>query len=84
VRGAEKPDGAVLVDDGGRDQPLAGCYRSDRLRAALDRLPAVEGASVRELVDQLHLNRIERMPAALDCDTLEDLERLEKAARASD
>jgi molybdopterin-guanine dinucleotide biosynthesis protein A len=73
-------DGCVLRDDGGRDQPLAGVFRIARLRAALDRLPSAAGTSVRGVMQMLHVKSITRMPAALDCDTPEDLERLNELA----
>jgi molybdopterin-guanine dinucleotide biosynthesis protein A len=73
----EEVDGIVLTDDGGRDQPLAGCYRAASLRSALERMPSAEGAAVRDLIAPLLLQSLRSMPAALDADTAEDLERIE-------
>jgi molybdenum cofactor guanylyltransferase len=71
-------DGCVLRDDGGRDQPLAGVFRTASLGAELKRLPSAAGTSVREVIQTLHVNSIKRMPAAVDCDTRADLERLKQ------
>jgi molybdopterin-guanine dinucleotide biosynthesis protein A len=79
---AEDADGVVLADDAGREQPLAGCYRTAALRPMLRGL-TVRGASVRTLIGDMKLHRIMRMPAALDCDTPEDFKRLERAASKS-
>jgi molybdopterin-guanine dinucleotide biosynthesis protein A len=73
-------DGCVLRDDGGREQPLAGCYRSERLRSSLRALPAVHGASVQAALEPLTLNGLTRMPAAFDCDSTDDLAVLERLA----
>jgi molybdopterin-guanine dinucleotide biosynthesis protein A len=67
-------DGAIFVDDHGRDQPLAGVYRADALRSALDRLGSPAGASMRAVVARLDLARLVNDRAAQDCDTPEDLE----------
>jgi molybdopterin-guanine dinucleotide biosynthesis protein A len=81
VASVGESDGYVLRDDEGRDQPLAGCYRTESLRSALDALPKVHGVSVREAMHPLHAHSITRIPAAIDCDTPEDLERLESEMR---
>jgi molybdenum cofactor guanylyltransferase len=73
-------DGCVLSDEGGRDQPLAGCFRARRLRAAIEESPSVTGASVQEAMRSLHIDSIRRIPAAIDCDTPDDLERLTQVA----
>jgi molybdopterin-guanine dinucleotide biosynthesis protein A len=72
--GAEGRDGAIFVDGNGRDQPLVGVYRADRLRAALARLPETTGAAMHAVVDHLDIARIVNDRAAQDCDTPEDLE----------
>ncbi len=70
--------GAVLVDDAGRPQWLAGCWRADALRAAAD---AYGGSSLRGLLGPLRpaLLRIGLAPGEpppwLDCDTPEDVRR---------
>ena len=69
-------DGALLLDDGGRDQYLCSAWRTESLRRAdltVDRLGAVvQGLDVARL-------RVEVAPGAAgpwtDCDTPQDLER---------
>ncbi|MFD0904290.1 molybdenum cofactor guanylyltransferase [Actinomadura sediminis] len=68
--------GAVLVDADGRDQWLAGCWRTAALRTALD---AYDGASLRGLLAPLEPARV-ALPAGdrppwYDCDTPEALAR---------
>jgi molybdopterin-guanine dinucleotide biosynthesis protein A len=77
-------DGAILVDGHGRDQPLAGVYRSSRLRDAAGALPETAGASVRALVAGLDLARLVNERASLDCDTPEDVERAETMLSGGD
>jgi molybdopterin-guanine dinucleotide biosynthesis protein A len=68
-------DGALLVDDDGRDQPLIGAYRRAVLTEALGRIPNAAGASVRALLSGMDLHRINDARAAIDVDTFPDLER---------
>ena len=70
-------DGAVAVDDDGRDQLLVGAWRTDALRRALPSHP--DGASLRGVVQALDVTRV-RLPTVagapapwFDCDTDEDL-----------
>ncbi|GAA3214420.1 molybdenum cofactor guanylyltransferase [Microbacterium terregens] len=68
-------DGACLVDESGRRQPLAGLYRTDALRAAGAAMPEHgRGASVRALLEGLQVTEV---PAsddiAADIDTWDDL-----------
>ncbi|GGV20974.1 hypothetical protein GCM10010182_48710 [Actinomadura cremea] len=68
--------GAVLVDEDGRDQWLAGCWRTAALRTALD---AYDGTSLRGLLAPLEPARLV-LPAGgrppwYDCDTPEELAR---------
>lgn len=75
---ARDGDGALYVDDGGREQWLAGVWRTAVLRTALD---AYTGISLRGLLGPLKPRRLTSPgdPAPWsDCDTPEDLE----AARA--
>jgi molybdopterin-guanine dinucleotide biosynthesis protein A len=70
-------NGAVLVDDGGREQWLAGCWRTSALRTALD---AYQGASLGGLFRPLEPVLLElaatgEPPPWLDCDTPGDVER---------
>ncbi|MBA2311592.1 MAG: NTP transferase domain-containing protein [Actinobacteria bacterium] len=75
VAAARKHDGALLVDEGGRDQYLAGAYRAAAVSVRLTERP---GASMRAVLEDLDLVRVHAGRAALDCDTWEDVE----AARA--
>jgi molybdopterin-guanine dinucleotide biosynthesis protein A len=77
LRAAAGRTGAVLADDTGRDQWLAGVWHSERLRAALAGYP---GASLRGLLGPLDPVRVrppagERPPPWYDCDTAQDLAR---------
>ena len=66
-------DGAMLADDGGRPQWLAGCWRAAALRAAL---AGYAGDSMRGLLGPLKPGLV-RVPGEpwRDCDTPEDLAR---------
>ncbi|MEV6104433.1 NTP transferase domain-containing protein [Streptomyces sp. NPDC051940] len=70
-------EGALLVDEDGRDQPLVAAYRTDALRDGLARLAkehgTLAGLPLRRLVRGLRLNRIAAGSSAFDCDTWEDL-----------
>ncbi len=71
-------DGAVLIDDGGRAQWLAGCWRADALRRAA---AAYQGSSLRGLLAPLRPVSVAipagpgEPPPWLDCDTEQDLHR---------
>ncbi|MEV7236154.1 NTP transferase domain-containing protein [Streptomyces sp. NPDC051020] len=76
-------DGALCVDQDGRDQPLVAVYRSEPLRRELALLAAEHGSlaglPLRLLTHELDLARVEADPlASFDCDTWEDV----AAARA--
>ncbi|MFC9974375.1 molybdenum cofactor guanylyltransferase [Spirillospora sp. NPDC127200] len=82
LEAAQGADGAVLLDDGGREQWLTGCWRTERLRAAL---AGYRGASLRGLLARLDPVPV-RMPAGerppwYDCDTPDALERADRLAR---
>jgi molybdopterin-guanine dinucleotide biosynthesis protein A len=67
-------DGALLVDAGGRDQPLAAAYRTQVLR---DRVAAHRGAlagvPMRQLIEGLDCARVvDTAGASVDCDTWAD------------
>ena len=71
-------DGAVLTDDGGRAQWLAGCWRTGALgRAAA----GYQGSSLRGLLGPLRPVGVSLPPGPgepppwLDCDTEQDLRR---------
>lgn len=69
-------EAAVLVDAGGRDQPLAAAYRTAALRSALAALGDPAGLPLRRLTGVLgRLLVADTDNVAYDCDTWEDLER---------
>ncbi|TDC67261.1 molybdenum cofactor guanylyltransferase [Actinomadura sp. GC306] len=74
----ERP-GAVLVDGDGREQWLAGCWRTDALRTAL---AGYSGASLRGLLGPLGPAAVAlpagARPAWFDCDTPEELAAAER------
>ena len=77
---SEGRDGALLVDDTGREQLLAGVWQTERLRAAVDSLPTTVDASMRSLratLDPALVTppaRPDGPPVWLDCDTPADLD----------
>ncbi|WP_156727682.1 NTP transferase domain-containing protein [Streptomyces apocyni] len=77
---AEPVEGALLVDRGGRDQPLVAAYRSEPLRREIASLAArhngLTGLPLRLLTAELALARVtgpDDSRAAFDCDTWEDI-----------
>lgn len=70
-------DGTIVLDGGGREQWLAGVYRVESLRSALEALGDPVDASMRRLLGGLDLARI-TVPVddAADIDTWEDYERV--------
>jgi len=72
-------DGAMLVDDGGRDQLLLGAWSTAALRRGLTDVPVVEGAALRPLLARLDAARVPWQVSAgtpppwWDCDSVEDL-----------
>lgn len=76
---AREHDGAIYVDEGGRDQPLAGVYKTVMLREALARIGEPTGASVASLVHGFVLARIVDAIVTKDCDTAADLVAVERA-----
>ncbi|WP_445032094.1 DUF6457 domain-containing protein [Streptomyces sp. SAS_275] len=77
-----RPDGVVLTDPDGRDQPLVAAYRTHALRRELAVLGAAHGGlgglPLRRLVAALDLLRLSDPVASFDCDTWDDI----AAARA--
>ncbi|WP_406353715.1 DUF6457 domain-containing protein [Streptomyces sp. NBC_00658] len=78
------PDGVLLVDSGGKDQPLVAAYRVRALRRELDSLAAASnsgsaagggltGLPLRRLTAALDLIRISDPVASFDCDTWDDI-----------
>lgn len=75
-------DAAVLVDAGGREQPLAAAYRTAPLRTALAGLGDPEGLPLRRLVGGLARILVADIDnVAYDCDTWEDLEQARERDR---
>ncbi|MFE0187126.1 DUF6457 domain-containing protein [Streptomyces sp. NPDC058989] len=78
------PDGAMLQDTTGRDQPLVAAYRAASLRRELARVRAehgtLAGLPLRAVLGRLALARVPdaTSTASFDCDTWEDV----SAARA--
>ncbi|MFG2001291.1 molybdenum cofactor guanylyltransferase [Spirillospora sp. NPDC048911] len=74
--------GAVLLDDGGREQWLAGCWQAGALRRAL---AGYEGASLRGLLAPLGpvtvTVRAGERPPWYDCDTPGELEHADRLTR---
>lgn len=66
-------DAAMLVGFDGRPQFLAAAYRTTALRAALDRLDAVEGAAMHALVADMDIDAVFAEDAVRDIDTPDDL-----------
>ena len=68
-------DAALPMDCDGFVQPLAGVYRTEKLRAALESLGNLENRSVKELISKLNIDRVPLVETEflLDIDTKEDL-----------
>ncbi|MDQ3785591.1 MAG: NTP transferase domain-containing protein [Actinomycetota bacterium] len=71
------PEGVILCDASGRDQPLAGAYLARRLRALLEPYGALAGVSLKAVLGPLRLKRVTEAEATLDCDTWADVEAAE-------
>jgi molybdopterin-guanine dinucleotide biosynthesis protein A len=70
-------DGALLVDDDGRDQYLCAAYRTDALLAAAPPSGEEHGLSMRSLVAGLVLGRVPALAwEAQDVDTWDDLAQM--------
>ncbi|MFF0745068.1 NTP transferase domain-containing protein [Streptomyces sp. NPDC004111] len=76
---AHQVEGAMLVDAGGRDQPLVAVYRAEPLRRELALLETeygtLAGLPLRLLTAELDLVRVTAAAptASFDCDTWEDI-----------
>ncbi|MCF8587676.1 molybdenum cofactor guanylyltransferase [Gordonia liuliyuniae] len=77
-------DGVVLIDTDGHTQWLAGRYRVAALRDAVAALPAVVGASMRQLVGGLRLRAVhDTVEASVDIDTRDELRAFDDLAADS-
>lgn len=80
--GTARPEGVLLSDPDGRDQPLVAAYRAAALRRELAALSSAHGGlaglPLRRLTAALELTRISDPVASFDCDTWDDI----AAARA--
>ncbi|TKJ34552.1 molybdenum cofactor guanylyltransferase [Blastococcus sp. CCUG 61487] len=88
LRSALTDDGALVVDDGRRDQYLLGVWRTDALRGALR--PTGGPMSLRRVLAPLTASRLRPTvppgtpPPWLDCDTPADLARARAVAGGID
>ncbi|HWC13912.1 MAG TPA: NTP transferase domain-containing protein [Actinomycetota bacterium] len=76
-------DGAILRDGAGRDQFLAGVYRTSSLRRALE-ARRNRGRAMRDVVASLDLQVIVDEEAARDCDTWDAVRVAEATLAARD
>ncbi|MEU1038189.1 NTP transferase domain-containing protein [Streptomyces sp. NPDC005907] len=71
------PDGVLLTDRDGREQPLVAVYRAAALRRVLGALGGdrggLEGLPLRRVTAALDLTRISDPVASFDCDTWDDI-----------
>ena len=78
-------DGVIAVDSTGALQPLVAAYRTDSLRRALAGHPAIDGLSMRDLIDSLDLTGVPVPDQFLDdVDTWADAARFGIVAPPSD
>ncbi len=76
TRAPDDHDGAQLVDENGRRQPLTAVYRTDRLRGAIGAIAQARHAPMRGVLAGLRmLDVVGDTAAAWDCDTWADLDR---------
>lgn len=73
-----REDGALLVDAGGRSQPLMAAYRSAFLRKRIASRGRVQDGAVGELLKGARLALLEEPSAARDVDTPRELEAARK------
>lgn len=77
LREVARDDGALLVDEDGRRQPLCAIYRTESLLAAAPPLEEQRGLAVRALVGGLELAEVPALPGeSRDVDTWSDLTEL--------
>jgi len=69
-----RDDAAMLVDAGGRPQPLMGAYRTGFLRERIGALEEPDGAAVHQVTAGARITLVDDPVAARDIDTLIELE----------
>ncbi|MET7436642.1 DUF6457 domain-containing protein, partial [Streptomyces sp. NPDC005568] len=71
------PDGVLLTDRDGREQPLVAVYRAEALRRVLEGLAGarggLDGLPLRQVTAALELTRLPDPVASFDCDTWDDI-----------
>ncbi len=75
-------DGAASEDPEGRVNPLLGVYRTRRLKEALSASPSLAGVALTRALSALDLASVQ-LDAAVDADTPEELERIERGPSAT-
>ena len=69
-------EAALLTDESGRRQFLAGAYDTAALRRAIRRVGAPDGRAMRDLMAHLRVHEVSAQPEeAVDCDTWADVRR---------
>jgi CTP:molybdopterin cytidylyltransferase MocA len=74
-------DAAVLVDAEGVKQPLAGAYRRHALVRRAAEVPDARNRPAKLLLDGLRIIDVVAAGAAVDCDTWDDVYRIEEELR---
>jgi molybdopterin-guanine dinucleotide biosynthesis protein A len=74
---APETDAVALCDAEGQVQPLAAAYRREALATVLDEIGDPQNLGFRPLLSRLRIDIVTDARAATDCDTPEDLRRLE-------
>jgi molybdopterin-guanine dinucleotide biosynthesis protein A len=75
VAGSTRVDGAIVVDDQHRAQPLLAAYRRTPLEQAITEIGGLRDRPVRSILDRLTVTAIVDTTAADDIDTPADLAR---------
>lgn len=73
------PDAALLVDDDGTAQPLAGVYDAQALTIALGACGELHGQPARRVVEPMRIVTVAGAMAAHDCDTADQLDEARRA-----
>ncbi|MCD5350401.1 molybdenum cofactor guanylyltransferase [Kineosporia mesophila] len=73
-----RADAALFIDAEGHRQPLAAVYRTPALIRVLRELAPLEGRPMRALVRELDVIEVPDLGASQDCDTPEQLARLDE------